>query len=162
MIYKKQANEHGRFLLKESLSTSYTGRSSRNTMTLSWDLIMSSMGCCGVNNYTDFRDARQFVSDARKEGLGRMVPEGCCVLQGDRVLLEPADKNCIVSPSTTNSYLNMGCYNKFLHFVSRNLNLVFGCLIGLGSAQFVAIVFAFCICKASGREERALSYRSYK
>ena len=40
-----------------------------------------------------------------------------------------------------------GCYNKFLHIVSDNLNLVFGCLIGVGAVQFVAIVFAFCICK---------------
>ena len=30
---------------------------------------------------------------------------------------------------------------------SENLNVVFGSLVGLGAVQFVAIVFAFCICK---------------
>ena len=30
---------------------------------------------------------------------------------------------------------------------SENLNIVFGSLVGLGAVQFVAIVFAFCICK---------------
>ena len=73
MIHRKQANDQVRFLLKQSFSTSYMGRSSRNSLTLSWDLVMSTMQCCGVNNYTDFRDATQFVSAARMEGLGRKV-----------------------------------------------------------------------------------------
>ena len=60
-------------LLKRSLSTSYTARSSRNTVTLSWDLVMSNMECCGVNNYTDFLEARQFVAASREEGGGRKV-----------------------------------------------------------------------------------------
>ena len=120
VVYRKQADEQGRMLLKKSLSTSYTGRSSRNTITLSWDLVMSNMECCGVNNYTDFLEARQFVAAAREEGGGRkvksnkfsslirlpiQVPEACCILQGDHSLLQPADENCVVSPSTTNSYL---------------------------------------------------------
>ena len=108
-------------LLKRSLSTSYTARGSRNTVTLSWDLVMSNMECCGVNNYTDFLEASQFVAASSEEGVGRkvkallsfmvfiilpmQVPEACCILQGDHSLLQPADENCVVSPSTTNSYL---------------------------------------------------------
>jgi len=157
-VYRNQADGHARMVLKKSISTSYTTRNSRNTLTLSWDLIMSNMECCGVNNYTDFLEARKFVAGSRDEGIGRKVPEACCILQGDRILLEPADENCVVSPSTTNSYLFKGCYNKFLHLVSENLNLVFGCLVGLGAAQFVAIVFAFCICKASNFEDREMAY----
>ena len=60
-------------LLKRSLSTSYTAHSSRNTVTLSWDLVMSNMECCGVNNYTDFLEARQFVAASWEEGGGRKV-----------------------------------------------------------------------------------------
>ena len=71
--YHKQTDEQTRQFLKKSLSTSYTVSSSRNTVTLSWDLVMANMQCCGVNNYTDFREARMFVSSARKEGLRRMV-----------------------------------------------------------------------------------------
>ena len=44
-------------------------------MTLSWDLVMSNMECCGVNNYTDFLEARQFVAASREEGVGRKVKE---------------------------------------------------------------------------------------
>ena len=75
VVYRKQADQHGRALLKRSLSTSYTSRNSRNTVTLSWDLVMSNMECCGVNNYTDFLEARKFVETSRQEGVGRKVWE---------------------------------------------------------------------------------------
>lgn len=158
LVYQKQADQQGRMLLKNSLITSYTGRPNRNTVTLSWDLVMANMKCCGVNNYTDFLEARQFVNNAREEGLGRKVPEACCILQGDWSLLEPADEKCVSEPTATNSYLLKGCYNKALHHVSEHLNLVFGTLLGVGAFQFVAIIFAFCICKASGQPELPRGY----
>lgn len=158
VVYRAQADTHGRQLLKKNLVNSYTTRNSRNTVTWAWDLVMSNMECCGVNNYTDFLEARSFVANSRQEGLGRKVPEACCILQGDRSLLIPADDDCIKTPSTTNSYLFKGCYNKFLHVVSGNLNLVFGSLLGVGAFQFVAIVFAFCICKAVVPDNRVPSY----
>jgi len=150
VVYRSQADEHGRFLLKESLSRSYTMGSSRNTITLAWDLVMSSMECCGLNNYTDFTQARLFVAAARKEGIGRKVPDACCIQEESRSLLHPANKDCAVAPSTSNSYAFQGCYHTFLHTVSQHLHLVVGCLLGVGASQLVAIAFAFCICKASG------------
>ena len=66
---------------------------------------------------------------------------------------------------------------------TSNLNIVFGSLIGLGAVQFVAIVFAFCVCKvlvirylfsilltlsndnyfqSVGLQERAIYYNYYK
>eukprot|EP00092_Neocalanus_flemingeri_P034162 GFUD01037150.1.p1 GENE.GFUD01037150.1~~GFUD01037150.1.p1 ORF type:complete len:287 (+),score=63.87 GFUD01037150.1:215-1075(+) len=158
VVYRTQADEQVRVTLKKSISNSYTTKNSRDAITLSWDLVMTSMECCGVNNYTDFSQARKFVAASREEGVGRKVPEACCILQGDHSLLQPADENCVVSPSTTNSYLFKGCYNKFLHLVSENLNLVFGCLVGVGAVQFVAIVFAFCICKLHDGDDREMPY----
>ena len=73
VIYHKQADELTRQFLKKSISTSYSLSTSRNTVTMSWDLLMANMECCGVNNYTDFREARLFVKKSREEGLGRMV-----------------------------------------------------------------------------------------
>jgi len=158
LVYRQQADDQIRTFLKRSLSTSYTARSSRNMETMTWDLVMSNMECCGVNNYTDFRDATKFVDAARKEGVGRTVPESCCILQGEHALLQPADEGCVSGPSTTNSYLFKGCYNKLMFHLSENLNLIFGCMLGVGATQFLAIVFAFCICKGSGQAERVLAY----
>ena len=73
VIYQKQADEQTRQFLKKSISTSYSLSNSRNTVTMSWDLVMANMECCGVNNYTDFREARLFVKRSSKGGLERMV-----------------------------------------------------------------------------------------
>ena len=73
VIYHKQADEQTRQFLKKSISTSYSLSTSRNTVTMSWDLVMANMECCGVNNYTDFRGARLFVKKSREDGLGTMV-----------------------------------------------------------------------------------------
>jgi hypothetical protein len=32
------------------------------------------MECCGVNNYTDFREAGLFLEGNRQEGINRQVP----------------------------------------------------------------------------------------
>jgi len=146
--YRTHADEQTRQFLKNSLSTSYTVGSNKNTVTLSWDIVMANMQCCGVNNYSDFRDASLFVESAREEGLGRMVPESCCILQGDRALFQPADEDCIAAPTTANSYLYKGCYNKFRYFINQHLHLLVGAMVGLGAAQMLAIGFAFCISKA--------------
>ena len=105
VVYRRQADDQVRKGLKFSITNSYTTKDYRDPITLTWDLVMSNMECCGVNNYTDFLEAKRFVSASREEGLGRKVPEACCILQGDPALLRPADDNCIVSPSTANSYL---------------------------------------------------------
>ena len=73
VTYHEQADEKTRQLLKKSISTSYTVSSSKNTVTLSWDLVMANMKCCGVNNYTDFRDARHFVQSRGSQDLEKMV-----------------------------------------------------------------------------------------
>ena len=44
-------------------------------------------------------------------------------------------------------FIFQGCYDKIIGMATSNLNIVFGSLIGLGAVQFVAIVFAFCVCK---------------
>jgi len=148
LVYKGQADEHTRRFLQSSLS-SYSPESPRDALSVSWDLVMSTQHCCGVNNYTDFRDARKFQESTREERIGRVVPESCCILLGARRLLQPADPRCVIEPNTVNSYYDKGCYNKFINKLLDNLNLVFGTMVGLGAFQFLVILFSFCLCKAA-------------
>ena len=119
VVYRKQADDQVRKGLKFSITNSYTTKDYRDPITLTWDLVMSNMECCGVNNYTDFLEAKRFVSASREEGLGRKVPEACCILQGDPALLRPADDNCIVSPSTANSYLFKVLFGQLSKFICK-------------------------------------------
>lgn len=163
VVFKKEANNHIMTGLKSTISRNYTLKDYSDPVTISWDLVMSHLQCCGLNNYTDFLDAKKFTSAAREEGIGRKIPEACCFLQDDDIFsLLPVDDNCVISPTTKNSYLFKGCYRKIIDMVNGNLNIVFGCLVGLGAAQFVAIVFAFCICKSAGLDGREAYYHYYK
>jgi len=64
-----------------------------------WDNMMTGLGCCGANNYTDFNNI--FAAD------GQIIPESCCMLNENGTM--PLDAGCMSSPSATNAYLN-GCF----------------------------------------------------
>eukprot|EP00092_Neocalanus_flemingeri_P079328 GFUD01098813.1.p1 GENE.GFUD01098813.1~~GFUD01098813.1.p1 ORF type:complete len:292 (+),score=99.27 GFUD01098813.1:117-992(+) len=151
-LYKSQADHHSKGFLKSTLSKYYTTGDNKDAVTLSWDLIMAQMSCCGVDGYEDFRTARLFVEKSSEEGLGRQVPESCCILTGDPLLLNPADPSCIISPTQSNSYLSTGCYTKFSFMVTENLDLVIGAVVVVAATQLLAIIFAFCLCRAVGQE----------
>jgi len=129
VVYQGPADSHSRTLLQASLG-SYSPDSPRDAVSVSWDLVMSTHQCCGVNNYTDFRDARRFQEASRLEGTGRAVPPACCILEGPRADLRPADSTCTSLPSRQNSYYNKGCYNKFVNTLRDHDHLVVGTLIG--------------------------------
>jgi len=151
-LYKSQADHHSKGFLKNTLSKYYTTGDSKNAVTLSWDLIMAQMSCCGVDGYEDFRTAKLFVEQSAVEGLNRQVPESCCVLTGDPLLLQPLEPSCINSPTHANSYISTGCYNRFSNMVTDNLNMVIGVVVVVAAIQLLAIIFAFCLCRAVGQE----------
>ena len=72
-LYKSQADHHSKGFLKSTLSKYFTTGDNKDAVTLSWDLIMAQMSCCGVDGYEDFRTARLFVEKSSAEGLGRQV-----------------------------------------------------------------------------------------
>eukprot|EP00091_Calanus_sinicus_P012514 TRINITY_DN28144_c0_g1_i1.p1 TRINITY_DN28144_c0_g1~~TRINITY_DN28144_c0_g1_i1.p1 ORF type:complete len:121 (+),score=38.97 TRINITY_DN28144_c0_g1_i1:559-921(+) len=113
---------------------------------------MAQISCCGVDGYQDFRTARHFVQKSGAEGLGRQIPESCCILSGDPLLLHPEDPSCIISPTHANSYLASGCYNKFSNMVNENVDMVIGMVVVLAATQVLAIIFSFCLCRAVGEE----------
>ena len=72
-IYKSQAEHHSKGFLKSTLSKYYTIGDNKDAVSLSWDMIMAQMSCCGVDGYQDFRTAKLFVQKSSAEGLGRQV-----------------------------------------------------------------------------------------
>lgn len=155
IVYREQAEKQSRDFLEHSIANYYRGGSERDVVSLSWEVAMVGLQCCGVNNYTDFSKARHFRAGAG----GQQVPASCCILQGSPSLLQPADENCPFSPDPSNSYYRKGCYNKLLTLLRENINLVVGLLLGLAVMQFIAITFAFCVCRAVAVETE---YEYYK
>jgi len=151
-IYKSHADQHSKGFLKSTLTKYYTIGENKNAVSLSWDMVMAHMSCCGVEGYQDFRTAKLFVQRSSAEGLGRQVPESCCVLTGVPAYLQPEDPSCIISPTENNSYISSGCYNKFSTLVNNNIDMVIGLVVVLAAMQLLAIIFSFCLCRAVGKE----------
>lgn len=152
--YQTQADQHTRNILRRSINDYYSSSSNRNAVTLSWDLVMSQMQCCGVNNMSDFQTAQQFIKQNRDENSNSVVPAACCILEPDLPpgVYRPVDENCETYPTNINSYKDKGCLNKFVYLVRENLNLVIGIVVGLAALQLLGIIFAFCVCRAVGVE----------
>ena len=72
-MYKSQADHHSKGFLKSTLSKYYTIGDNKDAVSLSWDMIMAQMSCCGVDGYEDFRTAKLFVQKSSSESLGRQV-----------------------------------------------------------------------------------------
>lgn len=87
------------------------------------------------------------------------IPESCCVLTGDKVLIQPADPNCIQNPNMDNSYLNTGCYDKLIMLIQEYLNIVIGAVVVVAAIQLLAIIFSFCLCRAVGKERDFTHYK---
>lgn len=153
-LYKPQADHHTKTFLKDSLEKYYTTESQRNAVTLSWDHVMAQMGCCGVEGYKDFEKARPFMDQVAREGTEAKVPAACCLLReaSNPLTITPEDPQCIRYPSESNSFLNTGCYPKLQSHITTNLDLAIGAVVGVGAAELLAIVFAFCLCRAVGQE----------
>lgn len=58
-------------------------------------------GCCGISNFTDFRNAKMFNENKTQ---GQSIPVSCCKLNGDPLNFDPIDSSCIRNPSDGNSY----------------------------------------------------------
>jgi len=151
-IYKSQAEHHSKGFLKTTLSKYYTTGTNKDAVTHSWDMVMAHMSCCGVEGSGDFRTAKLFVQKSSAEGLGRQVPESCCILTGDPLSLSPEDPSCITNPSLANSYLATGCYEQLANKVNENVNIIIGVVVVVAATQLLAIIFAFCLCRTVGKE----------
>lgn len=153
-VYKQQAEHHTKEFFMHTVRKYYTTKEQRDAVTLSWDFMMAELQCCGVEGYADFEKAVEFKKYTREEAKGQVVPEACCVLDTSKAMSNfiPADSNCITAPTTTNSYMNKGCYKRVYDWVISNLNIVIGVLVGVLAVQILGIIFAFCLCKAIGND----------
>lgn len=151
-VYKSEAENHTKEFFLHTIKKYYTTKDQRDAVTLSWDFMMAELQCCGVNSHEDFTQAKEFQRYVNQQGRGQVIPQACCKLDPkvDMALFKPADENCITAPSTTNSYMQTGCYEQVYNWIIGNLNIVIGVAVGVIGVQILGIIFAFCLCKAIG------------
>ena len=73
----------------------------KNAMTMLWDVIMETKHCCGVDNYKDFNHS---------------IPIACCK-NNNPCLQSTFHRILTTTPTTEDSYMFVGCFDKFTDLV---------------------------------------------
>ncbi|KAA8588748.1 tetraspanin-6 [Etheostoma spectabile] len=96
------------------------------------DAIQRTLHCCGVNNYTDWRDTAYF----EKNG----IPASCC----------KDNTNC--SPETLKDLdkagkevYTSGCFSQVTHVMESNLGIIAGISFGIAFFQLIGIFLSCCL-----------------
>ena len=65
-----------------------------------------------MDSYLDFGKATEFVKYNREADNGQIIPESCCILEDNEAAKElfiAKDENCLIAPTSSNSYSNTVC-----------------------------------------------------
>ncbi|RZF38123.1 hypothetical protein LSTR_LSTR005484 [Laodelphax striatellus] len=139
---KGKAEAETKTFLKSTVKDYYSTNDKADVVTVTWNILMAQMSCCGVDDYKDFQTSEKF-----KEG-NMTVPVACCVLEGDFRRFSPRDPNCPYSPSEANSYYKTGCYKTMVNWVLDHINWVIWVMVGVVLAELIVMCFAFCLSKS--------------
>ncbi|XP_034426071.1 tetraspanin-18-like [Hippoglossus hippoglossus] len=114
----------------------YQGHNSSDVFTSTWNAVMTTFDCCGVNGPEDFED-----SLFRLLSPGTVVPEACCQSNGF-----PGDvsvEQCVSGSATFRR--NKGCYSATVDYFETLLFSAGALLIVVLTIEIFAMVFAMCL-----------------
>jgi hypothetical protein len=132
-----------RIAIRETIKTTFSKydywyqRQDRNGLTLMWDRIMEKFQCCGVDNSTDFL----FILDWHTTEHMK-VPEACCNFTVIKYTQQNRD-NCVILPTTVNSYKDKGCYNSIVAVIKKYTTILLLMVIALLLSQIMGMFLAF-------------------
>jgi len=106
----------------KGLNQSLTNYNTDKEKASDFDLVQSTLHCCGNQNYTDWYTSHQ------------KVPQSCCKQEG----CEPQKKEDIYT---------QGCFNKVVEFLNGNIGLVGGSAVGVAFFPLLGEILACCLAK---------------
>ncbi|ESP04134.1 hypothetical protein LOTGIDRAFT_237549 [Lottia gigantea] len=124
----------------------------RTKYTQPWDYVQVWLHCCGVHNYTDYKDI--------KFGVGQMVPLTCCILENEDPN-DPMPKNntrCQLEANQTvaGEFLKpLGCLDGVTNAIKEYDGILIGVAIGIAVIEILGILLACCVCKNIHSEKLA-------
>ncbi|XP_020281465.1 tetraspanin-1 isoform X2 [Pseudomyrmex gracilis] len=144
--YKGDAEKGTQNFLKQTIKYYATNADKAETVTVAWDGIMTQFHCCGVENYRDFSESTNFTTSTK------VVPDACCVKETDGRLKDPL---CPMSPTSSNSYYETGCYKAIMTAIEENAAIVIGVAAGLVFVEVLVIILALYLACCYWRPQHA-------
>ncbi|XP_048886316.1 tetraspanin-18-like [Brienomyrus brachyistius] len=123
----------------KQLKRHYQGYNTSDVLTSSWNAIMTTFDCCGVNSPDDFED-----SLFRHINPGDMVPEACCQRNskpGDVAYI--SKEECLMGSMLFRN--NKGCYSAGVDYFEMYIYLAGALAIVVLTIELFAMVFAMCL-----------------
>ncbi|KAK6169689.1 hypothetical protein SNE40_020684 [Patella caerulea] len=116
------------------------GSKDNDGVTLAWDKLQQTLGCCGATTY------EEWYSKPRTP----LVPTSCCI--------DPKSTQCEHRRQTPidNNFYTTGCVTALRNWVKEEAALVLGVCIGIGVIQIVGIILACCLGKAIRKQYKVL------
>jgi hypothetical protein len=117
-----------------------------DTVSAAWHALQFQIGCCGVENSTDYKDSKW--SDQRV----LRVPVSCCQLETETAdLTSLVFSDPLVCPGSRFvprlTYINTKpCYNVISDLIDKSKYIVIGVFAGIIAFEIILIIMACCIC----------------
>uniref|UniRef100_A0A3B1IM86 Tetraspanin n=1 Tax=Astyanax mexicanus TaxID=7994 RepID=A0A3B1IM86_ASTMX len=118
----------------KELKTYYQGSNSTDVFTATWNTIMTTFECCGVNSADDFDQQSLF----RRLYPSRLVPEECC--QRNDLLMNKEE--CLKGIMQIR---NKGCYSAVVDYFETYIYMAGALAIVVLTIELFAMVFAMCL-----------------
>ncbi|KAG5839149.1 hypothetical protein ANANG_G00201880 [Anguilla anguilla] len=121
------------------LKRKYQGYNNTDVFTSTWNAIMTTFGCCGVNSPEDFED-----SLFRLMNPNDVVPEACCQRNdhpGDGAHI--SREECLMGSMLFRN--NKGCYSAVVDYFETYIYLAGALAIVVLTIELFAMVFAMCL-----------------
>ncbi|XP_023697896.1 tetraspanin-18B isoform X1 [Paramormyrops kingsleyae] len=117
----------------KELKKHYQGHNNSDVFTSTWNAIMTTFECCGVNSPEDFQDS-----------LFGLVPEACCLRNSNLGDGGYINKDGCLSGSMTYRN-NKGCYSAVVDYFETYIYLAGALAIVVLTIELFAMVFAMCL-----------------
>lgn len=123
----------------KELKRHYQGYNNTDVFTSTWNAIMSTFDCCGVNSPEDFKD-----SLFRLLNQNQVVPEACCQRAGQTgeaaYLIQ---EQCLSGNMMSRN--NKGCYSAVVDYFELYIYVAGALAIVVLTIELFAMVFAMCL-----------------
>jgi hypothetical protein len=142
-------DDHGKIKLNETLVDTNT------VQTAAMNALQAWVGCCGIDNYTDFKNS-PYANYTYDHGSPLLPPPIFCCKFADPYTLRLSDAACGLEEKRTYqniSNFDLGCVPKITSLVDDNAPAIIGVAVGIGLIELIGIIFAFCLCSAIGKDK---------
>ncbi|KAK6186866.1 hypothetical protein SNE40_006131 [Patella caerulea] len=163
LVLRQQINESFEATLYQQLNTRYDNYyNSSDMFTIAYDYAMVYFECCGIKNYTEFKDRNRVSKWTHFNS--QLIPAQCCKMDREMYFTENIPKLKVMSCPTTlrESNINKSCYNDIEAWVIERVKMmviVAGIIVCI---QFVGLILTCCFMRyLKEPNEKLISNKSF-